>query len=1211
MNLFRPIYLLLCLGCYFFMSGNNALFAEECDTAIFSNIAPEICQGEVFTVGSNNYSASGVYIDTLLSFEECDSIITTNLTVRNGNVLQQSVRICAGQSFQVGNSVYTTAGQYRDSLLNTFGCDSIVFTNIGINPTFGIIQDISICAGESVQVGGNTYSEAGTYIDTLKTIFFCDSIITTNLSVTAAVVTNLSIELCEGQSFQVGNSVYSSSGNYIDTLLSSGGCDSIINLNLNILPTAKFSQNPEICQGESVSVGNSIYTAPGTYIDTLISSSGCDSIITTTLTVNPIFSSVQTRSICQGESIIVGTNSYNTTGTYIDTLNTLSGCDSIITTNLTVRPVFRRTDNPQICSGQVYNVGNNSYTATGTYIDSLSTVFGCDSIITTNLSVVGALVSNVALTLCEGQSVQVGNSIYDESGNYTDTLSSASGCDSIVNLNLSILPKQTFQQSVSICVGQSITVGNNTYTSAGIYVDTLSSSFGCDSIVTTTLSLLPTFTGSATLTICEGESIQVGTNVYTVSGTYTDTLLTAAGCDSIIITNLTVRPVFRRTDNPQICSGQVYNVGNNSYTATGTYIDSLSTVFGCDSIITTNLSVVGALVLNIALTLCEGQSVQVGNSIYDESGNYTDTLSSASGCDSIVNLNLSILPKQTFQQSVSICVGQSITVGNNTYTSAGIYVDTLSSSFGCDSIVTTTLSLLPTFTGSATLTLCEGDSIQVGTNVYTVSGTYTDTLLTAAGCDSIIITNLTVNPVFRRTDNPQICSGQVYNVGNSNYTASGTYIDSLSTVFGCDSIITTNLLVVSEIVVNLNISICEGDSFQVDNSTYFEAGTYIDTLSSTGGCDSIVVTNLSLDGVITVNFEAAICQGDFLEFGDTILSTAGVYTQIIPNENGCDSIATLTLTINPDQLTDIDIRACQGDTIVIEGQNYTQSINVTINKFTYQGCDSTVRYSIIFNPRNLVSEDVIVCLPGTFQGLPITKDTIIVRVFENSFGCDSIITYNIRAALPANTEALSSICFGASYEGFTIRQDTVIVKALSTIFGCDSIVTEFITALPLPSITVSRDTTVNPGSSVTLFASGAANYQWSTGQTSPVISVAPTESTNYIVRGFGENGCSDCAVIRITVNACQIKVPTLFTPNNDGIHDFLSVKGAECLSVFSMAVLNRWGDVIFETQDINKLWDGTRNGSNLPEGVYYYILSGTSVVDGFPVLEKGYVHLKR
>jgi gliding motility-associated-like protein len=1058
MNLFRPIFLLLCLGCYFFMSGNNALFAEECDTAIFSNIAPEICQGEVFTVGSNNYSASGVYIDTLLSFEECDSIITTNLTVRNGNVLQQSVRICEGQSFQVGNSVYTTAGQYRDSLLNTFGCDSIVFTNIGINPTFSISQDISICAGESVQVGGNTYSEAGTYIDTLKTIFFCDSIITTNLSVTAAVVTNLSIEICEGQSFQVGNSVYSSSGNYIDTLLSSGGCDSIVNLNLSVSPTASLSQNLKVCQGESISVGNNIYNAPGIYIDTLISSTGCDSIITTTLTVNPIFSSVQTRSICQGESIIVGTNSYNTTGTYIDTLNTLSGCDSIITTNLIVRPVFRRTDNPQICSGQVYNVGNSSYTVAGTYIDSLSTAFGCDSIITTNL---------------------------------------------------------------------------------------------------------------------------------------------------------TVRPVFRRTDNPQICSGQVYNVGNSSYTVAGTYIDSLITAFGCDSIITTNLSVVGTLVSNVALTLCEGQSVQVGNSIYDESGNYTDTLSSASGCDSIVNLNLSIFPKQTFQQSVSICVGQSITVGNNTYTSAGIYVDTLSSSFGCDSIVTTILSLLPTSTGIATISICEGESFQVGTNVYTTSGIYTDSLLNVDGCDSIYITNLTVNPVFRRTDNPQICSGQVYNVGNSSYTATGTYIDSLSTVFGCDSIITTNLLVVSEIVVNQNISICEGDSFQVGNNTYSEAGTYIDTLSSTGGCDSIVVTNLSLDGVITVNFEAAICQGDFLEFGDTILSTAGIYTQIIPNENGCDSIATLTLTINPDQLTDIDIRACQGDTIVIEGQNYTQSINVTINKFTYQGCDSTVRYSIIFNPRNLISEDVIVCLPGTFQGLPITKDTIIVRAFENSFGCDSIITYNIRAASPANTEALSSICFGTSYEGFTIRQDTVIVKALSTIFGCDSIVTEFITALPLPSITVSRDTTVNPGSSVTLFASGAANYQWSTGQTSPVISVAPTQSTNYIVRGFGENGCSDSAVIRITVNACQIKVPTLFTPNNDGIHDFLSVKGAECLSVFSMAVLNRWGDVIFETQDLNKLWDGTRNGSNLPEGVYYYILSGTSVVDGFPVLEKGYVHLKR
>jgi gliding motility-associated-like protein len=1109
MNLFRPFYLLLCLGCCLLFFGNQELSAQECDTPILTNIAPEICQGDVFTVGSNNYVASGLYVDTLLSFEECDSIVTTNLTVREGNVIQQSVRICAGESFQVGNSVYTTAGQYRDSLTNVFGCDSIVFTNLGINPTFSTSQDISICAGESLQVGGNTYTVAGTYIDTLETIFGCDSIITTNLSVSDAIITNLSIEICEGASFQVGNSVYSSSGNYIDTL---------------------------------------------------ISSTGCDSIITTTLSVNPVFSALQNLSICQGESIVVGTNSYNTSGTYIDTLET---------------------------------------------------IFGCDSIITTNLSVSDAIITNLSIEICEGASFQVGNSAYNSSGNYIDTLLSSGGCDSIVNLNLSVSPIASFSQSLEVCQGESISVGNNIYNAPGTYIDTLISSTGCDSIITTTLSVNPVFSSDQTLSICQGESIVVGTNSYNTSGTYIDTLETIFGCDSIITTNLSVRPTFSRADNPQICQGQNYQVGSNTYTTAGTYIDTLSTIFGCDSIITTNLSVVGTLATNVVLSLCEGQSIQIGNSIYDETGIYTDTLISAGGCDSIVNLNLSILPGKTFQQSVSICVGSSITVGNNNYSSAGIYVDTLSSSVGCDSIVTTILSLLPTSTGIATISICEGESFQVGTNVYTTSGIYTDSLLNVDGCDSIYITNLTVNPVFRRTDNPQICSGQVYNVGNSSYTATGTYIDSLSTVFGCDSIITTNLLVVSEIVVNLNISICEGDSFQVGSNTYTEAGTYIDTLISIGTCDSIVITNLSLDGVINVNFEAAICQGDLLVFGDTILGTAGVYTQIFPNENGCDSITTLTLTINPDQLTDIDIRACQGDTIVIEGQNYTQSINVTINKFTFQGCDSTVRYSIIFNPRNLIAQDVIVCLPGTFQGLPITKDTMIVRAFENSFGCDSIITYNIRAALPANTEALTSICLGTSYEGFIIRRDTVIVKNLSTVLGCDSIVTESITALPLPSITVSRDTTVNPGSSVTLFASGAANYQWSTGQTSSVISVAPTQTTSYVVRGFGENGCSDSAVITINVNACQIKVPTLFTPNNDGIHDFLSVKGAECLSQFSMAVLNRWGDVIFETQDLNKLWDGTRNGNNLPEGVYYYILSGTSAVDGFPVLEKGYVHLKR
>jgi uncharacterized protein (TIGR02145 family) len=91
--------------------------------------------------------------------------------------------------------------------------------------------------------------------------------------------------------------------------------------------------------------------------------------------------------ICNGQSLIVGTNTYTESGTYIDTLQTSLGCDSIVTTNLVVNPAFNFTHNISINEGDVYTVGSTAYTSTGTYVEHLQSVSGCDSTITTNLSV--------------------------------------------------------------------------------------------------------------------------------------------------------------------------------------------------------------------------------------------------------------------------------------------------------------------------------------------------------------------------------------------------------------------------------------------------------------------------------------------------------------------------------------------------------------------------------------------------------------------------------------------------------------------------------------------------------------------------------------------------------------------------------------------------------------------------------------------------------
>jgi gliding motility-associated-like protein len=121
-----------------------------------------------------------------------------------------------------------------------------------------------------------------------------------------------------------------------ESLCDTSDCDSV---KVIIIPTISINKDHTICSGESYTIGISNYTTAGIYIDTLQSVSGCDSIITTNLTVNPTVLNPITKSICEGEIFAVGINEYSTPGNYIDVLKTSLGCDSTVTTILTVNPL--------------------------------------------------------------------------------------------------------------------------------------------------------------------------------------------------------------------------------------------------------------------------------------------------------------------------------------------------------------------------------------------------------------------------------------------------------------------------------------------------------------------------------------------------------------------------------------------------------------------------------------------------------------------------------------------------------------------------------------------------------------------------------------------------------------------------------------------------------------------------------------------------------
>jgi hypothetical protein len=90
--------------------------------------------------------------------------------------------------------------------------------------------------------------------------------------------------------------------------------------------------------------------------------------------------------------------------------------------------------------------------------------------------------------------------------------------------------------------------------------------------------------------------------------------------------------------------------------------------------------------------------------------------------------------------------------------------------------------------------ICDGDSLAVGSNIYTVSGIYTDTLY-STNIDTIVTTNLLVNPVYAFTENHSICSGETYNWHGMDYTTAGTFTANYLSISGCDSIYSLNLTV--------------------------------------------------------------------------------------------------------------------------------------------------------------------------------------------------------------------------------------------------------------------------------------------------------------------------------------------------------------------------------------------------------------------------------
>lgn len=227
---------------YTYLLGQDGIFIDTTDHPDLTGFAP----------GSYQICGLSYQLEDLDSLPEPDGMLTLD-SIRN-NLTGLEPRFCGELS------------------------DSCVQVTIVPLPTTELIED-TICLGDSLVVGDTTLTSTGFYEIELLSFAGCDSLVQIDLTVLPPVETNLTDTLCPGQFIAIGPNIYNTTGIFRDTLPSTAGCDSIIILDLTVLPPNIVDTTVTICQGEGFSVGDSLLTEAGSYSFFLTSTQDCDSTL--------------------------------------------------------------------------------------------------------------------------------------------------------------------------------------------------------------------------------------------------------------------------------------------------------------------------------------------------------------------------------------------------------------------------------------------------------------------------------------------------------------------------------------------------------------------------------------------------------------------------------------------------------------------------------------------------------------------------------------------------------------------------------------------------------------------------------------------------------------------------------------------------------------------------------------------------------------------
>ena len=573
-------------------------------------------------------------------------------------------------------------------------------------------------------------------------------------------------------------------------------------------------------------------------------------------------------------------------------------------------PALLSTDNPR---AQEIAISPFKVLSTASFTPSIGSITQPSCSVETGSIELNGLPTSWTIVTSPGGIVTTGNGTSTVINNlpantiYSFTITNASGCNSAVlnNIVINAQPPTPSPPSISTitqptCTTSTGSVTINNLPASGNYIitsfpvgDTITSNgptavignlspntnysflvtntFGCTSSASANVfinqpsNVLPIF--DSILPVCSGETLSPlpTTSTNGINGTWLPAL------DNTSTTNYTFTPAIGQCATQTSLQVEVKPVAQ--YADVVTACDSFTWINGVTYYESTNTA---NLILNNA---------------------------AFNGCDSVIILNLSIINSKNIFIQQQICEGSSFIFNNQNIISSGIYTANYNTANGCDSTVTLNLIVNNVYVDTVTISRCTGQSYFAGGALQNASGIYSDTYTSSSSCDSTVVTLLSFNSFISYFDTVSICNGESYFAGGTLQQTSGNYIDTFISVGGCDSLVFTNLTVISQAVTSLNAIICENQNYLFAGMQLNTAGVYSDTLQSNLGCDSIVLLNLQVNSGISAEIFDTICQGEKLIFGSIEISENGLYTLLSVSETGCDSTTLLNVFVINNELS--------------------------------------------------------------------------------------------------------------------------------------------------------------------------------------------------------------------------------------------------------------------------------------------------------------------